>query len=98
MRRLSTLLGQELLQWPGVTVRRMFGLRAFYRGRAVFAMLPDRRALENPRAIAYKLPAGTAQQEGRKWRLFALEEKPDLGGALACLGQAYRKAVQSTRQ
>ena len=56
MRHLCALLGQELLRWPDVSARSMFGLRAFYRGAVVFAMLPDKRALESPTAIAYKLP------------------------------------------
>ena len=92
---MSTLLGQELLGWPGVSMRPMFGLRAFYRGTVVFAMLPDKRALKSPKAIAYKLPAGTARGVGRKWQLFELEEERDASDALACLDKAYRIAAGS---
>ncbi len=70
----------------------MSGMRAFYHGAVVFAMLPDKRALENPTAIAYKLPAGTRSREGGNWRLCELEGERDLGHALACLDKAYRKA------
>jgi len=73
----------------------MFGLRAFYRGAVIFAMLPDKRALESPTAIAYKLTGGTEKREGQKWQLFDLEEERDVGEALACLDKAYRKAVGS---
>jgi len=75
----------------------MFGMRAFYRGTVVFAMLPDKRALERPRAIAYKLPAGTQRREGPKWQLFELKGERDVGNALACLDKAYRRAG-STRK
>lgn len=97
MRRLSALLSEELLHWPGVSARPMFGMRAFYHGAVVFAMLPDKRALESPTAIAYKLPVGAPPREGQKWRLFELEGERDLGSALACLDKAYRRAG-STRK
>ena len=92
MKRISALLSEELLHWPGVRMRPMFGMRAFYRGAVVFAMLPDQRALESPTAIAYKLPTGTQRREGRKWHLFELEEERDAANALACLDKAYRRA------
>ncbi len=73
----------------------MFGLRACYRGAVVFAMLPDKRALESPNAIAYKLPTRTQRLEGQKWQLYELEGERDVGDALACLDKAYRRAVGS---
>ena len=92
MRRISLLLAQELLRWPDVSARSMFGMRAFYRGAAVFAMLPDKRALENPKAIAYKLSDGTRKREGEKWQLCELKNEKDIGNALARLDTAYAKA------
>jgi hypothetical protein len=86
---LSLLLAQELLRWPDVTARPMFGLRAFYRKTVIFAMLPDKRALENPKAIAYKL--------GDKWQPFELNDQHDIDEALARLNQAYSKAARRTR-
>ena len=71
----------------------MFGLRAFYRGAVVFAMLPDKRALESPTAIAYKLPDGLRRREGEKWRLCELKDEQAIDSALAHLRAAYRKAV-----
>ncbi len=94
---MCTLLSDELLHWPSVSMRPMFGMRAFYRGAVVFAMLPDKRALASPTAIAYKLPAGTRRREGQKWRLFELEEERGIANALVCLDQAYRSAG-STRK
>jgi hypothetical protein len=94
---MSTLLSEELLHWPGVSARPMFGMRAFYHGAVVFAMLPDKQALESPTAIAYKLPVGAPPREGQKWRLFELEGERGLGSAHACLDKAYRRAG-STRK
>jgi hypothetical protein len=79
-------------------MRPMFGLRAFYRGAAVFAMLPEKRALENAKAIAYKLPHGVQSNEGGKWKLFELEDDRDIDRALITLDKAYRKAAGPARK
>jgi hypothetical protein len=94
MRHLSALLEQELLGWPDVSARPMFGMRGFYRGAVVFAMLPDKRALEKPNAIAYKRADGTERREGQKWQLCELKTPHDIDKALACLDQAYKRAVE----
>jgi hypothetical protein len=57
----------------------------------------DKRALESPTVIAYKLAVGTRSREGQKWRLFELEGERDLANALACLDKAYKMAG-STRK
>ena len=84
MRHSCDLLAEELLRWPETSMRPMFGLRAFYRRRSIFALLPDKRALENPSAIGYKV--------SRKWHAFELADQQNITPALACLDQAYRKA------
>ena len=89
MRHIAALLERELLGWPGVSTRPMFGMRALYRGTRIFAMLPDKRALERPNAIAYKLPGGA-----EKWHLVDLENERDLSAALAYLDKAYRNATR----
>ena len=83
MKRISALLCGEILQWPNIRERPMFGLRAFYRGSVVFAMLPKTRSIERPMAIAYKVG---------EWRLFDLKGERDIGKALTCLDEAYRKS------
>ena len=93
MRQRSSLLAQELSRWPEVSMRPMFGLRAFYRGTVVFAMLPHKRALQSAKAIAYKLPSGAQSKQAGKWKLFELENDHDIGRALVILDKAYRKAV-----
>jgi hypothetical protein len=97
-KHICLLLAQELLGWPDVTARSMFGLRAFYRGKVVFAMLPDKRALESPRAIAYKLPDAAQRKEGGKWQLFEVETIHDIDNALARLDKAYTMAVGRSRR
>ena len=83
MKRFSVLLAEELANWPGVTMRPMFGLRAVYRDGVIFAMLPDKRSFEVPDGIAYKrkgsgrpLRLGTRAVSQRRWgcwsRLIAL--------------------------
>jgi hypothetical protein len=76
----------------------MFGLHAFYRGTVVFAMLPDKRALESAKAIAYKLPYETQSEEGGKWQLFELENDRDIDRALVTLDKAYKKAAGPARK
>ncbi|MGD0437953.1 MAG: hypothetical protein ABSB86_15930 [Bryobacteraceae bacterium] len=93
MRHLFALLGEELVRWSGVSARSMFGLRAFYRGSVIFAMLPEKRAFENPRLVYYKLPRGGEKKAGEMWRQFELKNERDIDKALAHLNQAYDKAA-----
>jgi hypothetical protein len=85
MRHLCALLAREILRWPDVVARPMFGMRAFYRGSVIFAMLPGKRAMETPRSIAYKLL--------HKWRAFELQDGRDIDSALARLDRAYARAI-----
>src|SRR5258708_1201653 len=54
MRVLGEGLRAELEQWPGVTMRRAFGMVLAYRGKVVFGALPDTRALYSEDAIMLK--------------------------------------------
>ena len=47
-------LQAELEQWPGVTVKRAFGMLMAYRGQDVFAALPDTRSIHSEDAIMLK--------------------------------------------
>jgi hypothetical protein len=85
---LASLVADEAARWPDVSLRPMFGMRALYRGAEIFALLPDKRALESPTAIAYKLPVGS-----RKWRLLELEGPHQVAPALVHLEHAYRRAA-----
>src|SRR5258708_33540550 len=54
MRRWSALLESELLSWPGVVAKRMFGFRALYRGNRIFAALPHSRGFGPDASILLK--------------------------------------------
>ena len=98
MRRMCVILGEEILRWPDVRANPMFGMRAFYRGKTVFAMLPDKRAFENADSIMYKMADSADKKEGKKWKLYKLSAAEELGAALDILDKAYRKAKPSARK
>lgn len=54
MRAWGEALRAEIEQWPGVSVRRSFGMTFAYRGEMVFAALPATRALHAEDAIMLK--------------------------------------------
>ncbi|HTZ90179.1 MAG TPA: hypothetical protein VMA71_07555 [Alloacidobacterium sp.] len=96
MRRLSALLGEEMLRWQDVNERPMFGMRAFYRKGAIFALLPAARTMDRPNSIAYKLAdEDRTTREGRKWRLFDIEDESAITEALQVLDEAYCKAKKA---
>lgn len=47
-------LRAEVEQWPGVVVKRAFGMLLIYRGKVVFAALPGSRALYEEDAVLIK--------------------------------------------
>jgi hypothetical protein len=55
MKEWSALLAAEVERWPGVNSRPMFGMRAFYRKRRIFAAVPKTRALNSPTSVIFKL-------------------------------------------
>ena len=84
MRRISALLAQELTTWPDVNMRPMFGLRAVYRRGVIFALLPEKRALETPDSIGYK--------KAGKWVEFEMKDETGVAAGLAILQKAYTTA------
>ena len=92
------MLGEELVRWPDVRTNPMFGMRAFYRGKIVFAMIPDKRAFENADSIMYKFADAAEKKEGKKWTLFKLTSAEELGAALEILDKAYSRAKPPKRK
>lgn len=105
MRQWSSALGAELVTWPSVTSRPMFGMTAFYRKGAVFAALPRTRCFETPQSVAFKLKAKTPrlrkmlQSDPRiaptlrpdaNWITLELGSDKDLAAALEWFAVAYR--------
>jgi hypothetical protein len=95
MRRMCVMLGEEILRWPGVRTNPMFGMRAYYRGKIVFALIPEKRAFDDADSIMYKMANALDKKEGKKWKPFKLTTAEELGAALDILGKAYRKAKPS---
>jgi len=98
MQRISVLLEEELLRWPEVSSRPMFGFKAFYWKDRVFAFLPAKRALEKANAIAYKVPRPEPKREGEKWKFFEMNGESDIPNALSCLGEAYEAARKQRKK
>lgn len=88
MRRISSLLAEELAAWPDVSMRPMFGFRAVYRGGVIFALLPDKRSLETLDAIGYK--------KAGKWMSCEVRNELDIRAALSILEKAYATARRSS--
>jgi len=98
MRRMCVMLGEEILRWPDVRTNPMFGMRAYYRGKTVFALIPDKRAFDDADSIMYKMANATDTKEGNKWKPFKLTTAEELGAALDILDKAYRKAKLLARK
>lgn len=106
MQRWSAMLRDELLQWPGITTKPMFGFTGFYRGKAIFAAVPKSRALGSPSSVIFKLPEGSkwrkdAAQDSRvdsedmqthKWFQFEIGSEGDLRDALVWFERAFQSA------
>jgi hypothetical protein len=105
-RRWSALLESELLSWPAVIAKRMFGFRALYRGKKIFAALPHSRGFGPEASILLKfdpMPPALLQRAesdarlhgnspGKGWFSFTLSSDTDLRDALEWLNRSYESA------
>jgi hypothetical protein len=106
MRHWCALLDSELLSWPGVIAKTMFGFRAFYRRKSIFAAIPHTRGFGPASSILLKMktmpPAllQRAESDGRivtntpgnGWFSFTLSSDTDLHDALGWLNHSYESA------
>ena len=104
MQRWCALLEQELLAWPEVSTKPMFGMIGFYHGKSIFAAIPRTRAAETARSLLIKLPGlndkrlRRASEPGSGWVTFELESANDITEALTWLERAYESnADQATK-
>ena len=111
-RRWSALLESELLTWPGVIAKRMFGLGALYRGKRIFAALPNSRGFGPDASVMLKfdpIPPALLQRAqsdsrirrntpGNGWLSFALSSDTDLHDALEWLNSSYEAAAKKVRR
>lgn len=111
-RRWSALLESEMVSWPGVIAKRMFGFRALYRGKRIFAALPNSRGFGPDASILIKFnpmpPALLKRTEsdlrvhtnspGKGWFSFTLTADSDLHDALEWLNSSYEAAAPKARR
>jgi len=97
MKRWCELLGQEVLAWPEVSAKPMFGMTGFYHAQRIFAAIPRTRAPRTARSLLIKLPgvSDTRLKRGHgpdsDWVTFELESSNDINEALLWLERAYEK-------
>ena len=97
MQRWCELLRQELLAWPEVSAKPLFGMTGFYHGQNIFAAIPRTKAPSTARSILIKLPGMSdkrlkpASGPGAAWVGFELESSEDINEALLWLERAYEK-------
>ena len=110
VQRWSALLASEIDAWPAVRAKHMFGFLSYYRGNALFAILPRTRSFDNGRLLILKFTPmpdellqraqadarldTTTRVEGRGWFTFELTREDDLRDALWWLQQAFACARQ----
>jgi hypothetical protein len=92
IREWCSILEQEMMRWTGVKMIHIFGTRAFYHRKGMFAMLPDRRSLDSSTAISFRAPVGGSNEDSG-WRSFELSGPNHLDTALSLLGGAYRDSI-----
>jgi hypothetical protein len=108
MKEWSARLGEEIVRWPSVSTRPMFGLLGYYRKKTIFAALPVTRTIGTPNTIIFKFKSMTPellrrakgdsridQQRvgpGAKWSAFEVQSDEDLRDAIWWLNQAYERA------
>jgi hypothetical protein len=105
-RRWSALLESEMVSWPAVVAKRMFGFRALYRGKRIFAALPNSRGFGPDGSLLIKFdpvpsallkraesdPRIHTNSPGKGWFSFALASDTDLHDALDWLSHSYEAA------
>ena len=95
MQRWCALLEQELLAWPEVSAKPMFGMIGFYHGKSIFAAIPRTRAAHTARSVLIKLPGLNDKRLKRAsgmdgdWVAYELESANDITDALTLLERAY---------
>jgi hypothetical protein len=100
MQRWCALLEQELLAWPEVSAKPMFGMIGFYHGQTIFAAIPRTRAAETARTLLIKLPGlndkrlKRTSEPGSGWVGYELESANDITEALIWLERAYETNSQ----
>ena len=94
IREWCSILEQEMMHWPGVKISHIFGTRAFYHRKVMFAMLPDKRSLESSTAISFITPCKDHENQTSIWQTFELKDQNHIKVAIESLETAYRESMQ----
>ncbi len=110
MKVFSAALAKEMESWPQIRTKQMFGFNSFYRGKSIFAALPQTRAWKTPNSFMFKLSSPAPlllsrleanpridTSERGAWFLFEVRNEPDLHSALEWLTLAYENATVAKR-
>src|SRR5260370_7379188 len=100
-KELSAMLEKEVLDWPRVSKKPMFGYQGLYRDGKIFAALPRSRAMRSPRSIMLKFTSASpaiiksAKKDSRVssvsgisgagWLFFEMDETSATKDPLGCL-------------
>jgi hypothetical protein len=90
IREWCSILEQEMMRWPGVSMGHIFGTRAFYHHKVMFAMLPDSRSLDSVTAISF---INSSREEKNNWQTFELGDRSLIATALMSLKKAYTDSM-----
>jgi hypothetical protein len=105
LQRWSALLASEIVSWPKVRSKPMFGFLAYYRGDALFTILPRTRGFDSgnllilkfnpmPEKLLQRAQADaridtTTRVPGKGWFTFEMGSEEDLRDALRWIEQAF---------
>lgn len=110
MRQWCAMMESELLSWPGVEARPMFGMLGFYRRGKIFAAIPRDRTVGNTDAVLVKLlgaspklanealsspKAITPSMPKAGWIAMAMDSTDDVREMLRWFSHAYELAGKS---
>jgi TfoX/Sxy family transcriptional regulator of competence genes len=110
MKQWCAMMESELLSWPQVSAKPMFGMVGFYRKGKIFAAIPRDRTIGQRDAVLVKLLGApqalassalndsktiTASMPKAGWLAMATESMEDVRGVLDWFSQAYELAGRS---
>ena len=105
MKEWTAVLDSELVSWPDVTRKLMFGMIVFYHRDVVFAALPRTKSFGPENSVAFKIDASSKElrtqlmsdsrlsfddQKPTPWITFELHEPRDVNDALKWFENAYQ--------
>ncbi len=110
MKQWCALMEAELLSWPQVTAKPMFGMVGFYRKGRMFAAIPRHRTVAQRDAVLVKLKGAsekviasvlgdprtlTAAMPKAGWIAIAVESIDDVRYVLECFSRAHDSVEKS---